>query len=388
MVSSRFRNITPSSTVSLNNLFNQMKKAGEDVISFAAGEPDPTTPMDVLEYAFERAKNGGTHYTPSSGIPELRKEISLKYSKMTNNDIKQENVIITPAKFALNLAIGSVTEEGDEILIQDPSFVSYHEMIKIAGGVPRYFPSLEDGSPDIEKLQEIVNSKTRMIIINSPSNPNGWVATDKQLKAIADIATDHDLYVLSDEIYEKIIFEGEHISILKYPGMSERTFVVNGFSKSHAMTGWRIGYLISPSSLSNYIDSYQQHTITCASSISQYAALRALNNEDFPKHMNLMFKERRNILYDKLSKIEQLKLTKPKGTFYMFPRLLNGITGEELSDRLLKEKKILVTPGSQFGPSGKNSIRLSFALSKEDLLRGAERIIEFFESEKVISSSF
>ncbi len=388
MASSRFRNITPSSTVSLNNLFNQMKKAGEDVISFAAGEPDPTTPMDVLEYAFEKAKAGGTHYTPSSGIPELRKELSSKYSRMTNLDIKMENVIVTPAKFALNLAIGSVTEEGDEILIQDPSFVSYHEMIKIAGGIPKYFPSLDDGSPDIDKIQELVNPKTRMIIINSPSNPNGWVATEPQLKAIADIALDHNLYVLSDEIYEKIIFEGEHISILKYPGMLERTFVVNGFSKSHAMTGWRIGYLISPPSLSGYIDSYQQHTITCASSISQYAALRALKNEDFPKHMNMMFKERRDILYEKLSKIENLKITKPRGTFYMFPRLMNDLTGEEISDRLLKEKKILVTPGSQFGPSGKYSIRLSFALSKDDLLRGAERIIEFFESEKIISSSF
>ncbi len=380
MVSQRFSSITPSSTISLNNLYNKMKKEGQDVISFAAGEPDPTTPMDVIEFAFEKAKNGGTHYTPSGGIPELRNEISIKYSKMTGSEIKAEDVIITPAKFALNMAIESVVEPGDEVLIQDPSFVSYHEMIKIAGGFPVYFPSNDDGSPNISKLQELINRKTKMIIINSPENPNGWVATKEELKAISDLSIDHDFYVLSDEIYETIIYEGQHISILKFPGMAERTFVVNGFSKSHAMTGWRIGYLISPHALSGYIDAYQQHTITCASSVSQYAALKAIKNEDFPKHMNLMFKERRDILFESLSKIEDLKITKPKGTFYMFPKILNGMTGDELSNRLLKEKKILVTPGSQFGPSGINSIRLSFSLYKEDLIRGAERIIDFFDS--------
>lgn len=380
MVSSRFKNIKASSTVSLNNTFSQMKKAGEDAISFAAGEPDPTTPMDVVDYAFEMAKNGWTHYTPSSGIPELRREIAAKYSIMTGKDVKQEDVIVTPAKFALNMAIESVIEDGDNVLIQDPSFVSYQEMIKIAGGIPKYFQSKEDGSPDLDKLLENIDERTRMIILNSPENPNGWVASEHELKKLADIANDHNIYVLSDEIYEKIIFEGEHISILKFPGMEERTFVVNGFSKSHAMTGWRIGYLIAPHAYSHYIDSYQQHTITCASSVSQYAALRAIKNEDFPKHMNLVFKERRDILYDRLSKIDALKIVKPKGTFYMFPRLINGMTGEEVSDRLLKEKKILVTPGSQFGPSGNDRIRLSFALSNDDLLRGTERIIEFFDN--------
>lgn len=377
MVSSRFRKILPSPTVSLNNKFAELKERGENPISFGVGEPDSTTPLEIIDFAAAKAKEGKTHYTPSSGIKELREGVGTKYQKMSGKEISGKNVIITPAKFAVNMAVQAVIEEGDTVLIQDPSFVSYPEIIKIAGGVTKYFPSNEDGSPDLDRLNEMIDGRTKMIIINSPSNPHGWVASNADLKGIAEIATDNNMYVVSDEIYEHIIYEGKHISILSFPGMEERTFVVNGFSKSHAMTGWRIGYLISPLEFVQYIDSYQQHTITCAPSVSQYAGLKALGDEKFPEEIRAVFQRRRDSLYSILTRSDKIEFMKPAGTFYAFPRLTNGMSGDDFSTRLLEAKSVLVTPGSGFGPSGKDRVRLSFALSDSDLEEGANKIVEF-----------
>jgi len=377
MVSSKFKKIQPSPTVSLNNKFSEMVERGENPISFGVGEPDATTPKHIIDFAAEKAREGKTHYTPSSGIKELREAIAEKYSRMSSLKIDYRNVIVTPAKFALNMAVQAVIDEGDKVLIQDPSFVSYPDIVTIAGGRPVYFPSLENGSPDTERLKELVDEKTRLILLNSPSNPNGWVATREDLKGIADLAVDKDLFVISDEIYEYIIYEGKHITILSFPGMEERAFIVNGFSKSHAMTGWRIGYLIAPGSFTKAIDAYQQHTITCAPSISQYAALAALKDEKFPLEMRERFRKRRDMLYEILSSTSGLEVTKPAGTFYMFPRVKNGMNGERFSAELLEKKKVLVTPGSGFGPSGKDRIRISYALSEDKLVEGARRIVDF-----------
>ncbi|MGC8562647.1 MAG: pyridoxal phosphate-dependent aminotransferase [Thermoplasmata archaeon] len=379
MVSSRFRSILPSPTVSLGNKFAELKEKGENAISFGVGEPDATTPEDVIDYAMKMAKEGKTHYTSSLGIKELREKIALKYSAMTGKEVKAGNVIVTPAKFAINMAVQAVIESGDNVLMQDPSFVSYPEIVKIAGGVPRYFPSREDGSPDLDALNEMIDKRTKMIMINSPSNPHGWVASDADMKGLTDIVIDRRIYLASDEIYEKIIYEGRHISPLSYPGMEERTFVINGFSKSHAMTGWRIGYLIPPADFTTFIDSYQQQTLTCAPSISQYAALRAMDNTTFPESMRKTFQKRRDRLYDILSKSDRIDIRKPAGTFYAFPRIRNGMSGDEFSSRLLEKEKVLVTPGSGFGPSGNDRIRLSFSLSDKDLEEGARRIVEFLE---------
>ena len=237
--------------------------------------------------------------------------------------------------------------------------------------------AMERGAVDIDAMNEMIDSRTKMRLINSPSNPHGWVASDADMKGITEIASDRKIYVATDEIYEKIIYEGRHISPLSYPGMEERTFVINGFSKSHAMTGWRIGYLIPPPEFTTYIDAYQQQTLTCAPSISQYAALRAMEDTSFPESMRKTFQKRRDRLYDILSKSDRIEFRKPAGTFYAFPRLKNGMSGEEFSSRLLEKEKVLVTPGSGFGPSGKDRIRLSFALSDRELEEGARRIVEF-----------
>lgn len=380
MVSSKLKDIRPSPTVSLNNRYSELRERGENAISFAIGEPDMTTPREIIEFSMDRALKGGTHYTPSKGIKELRGKIAQKYAKLSSSTIKEDSVIITPAKFGLNMAVEAVVESGDNVLIQDPSFISYPEIIKIAGAVPRYFPSREDGSPDTEKIRELIDDRTRMIFINSPSNPHGWVASIENLKEIADIATDKKLYIVSDEIYEHIIYEGKHISILSLPGMEERTFIVNGFSKSHAMTGWRVGYLIPPSEFVPYVDAYQQHTITCAPSVSQFAALAAVDDSSFPEKMRSLFLERRDLLYSILSKSDKLEFKKPAGTFYAFPRLKNGNSGEEFSNQLLEKKKVLVTPGIGFGPSGHDRIRISFALSKNQLTEGANRIVDLLET--------
>ena len=302
MVSIKFKAVLPSPTVSLNNKFAELKEKGEKAISFGVGEPDATTPEGVIDYAAQKAREGKTHYTSSLGIKELREKIAQKYSSMTGKGVVPKNVIVTIVKFAVNMAVQSVIDPGDNVLIQDPSFVSYPEIIKIAGGVPRYFPSKEDGSPDIDALNAMIDDRTKLILINSPSNPHGWVASQQDMKGIVDAAIDHNLYVASDEIYESIIYEGKHISPLSFPGMEDRTFVINGFSKSHAMTGWRIGYLIPPPEFTNYIDSYQQQTITCAPSVSQYAALKTFDDPNFPLNMRNTFMRRRDILNSILSK--------------------------------------------------------------------------------------
>ena len=377
MVSIKFKAVLPSPTVSLNNKFAELKEKGEEAISFGVGEPDATTPEVVIDYAAQKAREGKTHYTSSLGIKELREKIAQKYSSMTGNGVVPKNVIVTIVKFAVNMAVQSVIDPGDNVLIQDPSFVSYPEIIKIAGGVPRYFPSKEDGSPDIDALNAMIDDRTKLILINSPSNPHGWVASQQDMKGIVDAAIDHKLYVASDEIYESIIYEGKHISPLSFPGMEDRTFVINGFSKSHAMTGWRIGYLIPPPEFTAYIDSYQQQTITCAPSVSQYAALKTFDDPNFPLNLRNTFMRRRDILNSILSKSDKIEFHKPAGTFYAFPTLRNGLTGEEFSEKLLMKEKVLVTPGSGFGPSGKNKVRMSFALSDKDLEEGAKRIVEF-----------
>ena len=379
MVSSRFKAVSPSPTVSLNNKFAELKEKGEDAISFGVGEPDATTPEDIIDFAATKAREGKTHYTSSMGIKELRDKIAAKYQLMTGKDVRAKNVIVTIAKFAINMAVQSVIEPGENVLIQDPSFVSYPEIIKIAGGVPRYFGSKEDGSPDIDDLKEKIDGKTRMIIINSPSNPHGWVASYQDMKDLTEVVSDYKLYITSDEIYETIIYEGKHVSPLSFPGMEDRSFIINGFSKSHAMTGWRLGYLISPPEFTGYIDSYQQQTLTCASSVSQYAALRAIDEHNFPLELRETFRRRRDLLHSIISKSDKIEFKKPGGTFYAFPRLKNGMTGEEFSEGLLEREKVLVTPGSGFGPSGKDRVRLSFALSDKDLVEGANRMVEYLK---------
>ncbi len=377
--SQRVRDMQPSSTLALVEMAAKLRREGHEVISLAVGEPDFTTPSTVIEAAYEAMKGGKTHYTPPRGIPELREKIAEKYRKENGVKISAENVIVTPAKMGIFIAVVSFVEPGDEVLIPDPGWVSYPEMVHFAGGKPVGY-SLDENlgfRVNIEDLQEKVSGKTKVIIINSPSNPTGGVFTWDDLKAIRDLVLDHNLLLISDEIYEKIIYEGEHISPGIFEELLPHTIIVNGFSKSHAMTGWRIGYMIASQEHLSQMVKVQQHTISCAPSMAQYGALRALEDKDSVQKMVEEFRGRRDFVYSKLAEIPGLSVQKPRATFYMFPRYQFQISSKELAERLLREKYVAVTPGSAFGNNGEGHFRISFATSMENLKAGLERLTDF-----------
>jgi len=380
--SERVLSMSPSGTLKLVELANQLKLKGHRIISFAVGEPDFTTPQTVIEAAYEAAKNGKTHYTPPLGIRELREKIAEKYQRENHVNVSAENVMVTPAKMAIFMAVAGFVDPGDEVLIPDPGWVSYKEMVHFARGKPVGYRLDEekDYSLDIDDLLGKINSKTKMIIINSPSNPTGTVFSQDDIKAIRDIVLDYNLVLVSDEIYEKIIYEGEHISPGIYEELLGNLIIVNGFSKSHAMTGWRIGYLIAPKDIINQLSKIQQHTISCAPSIAQYGVLRALEDKESVKRMVEEFTRRREFVYNSLKEIDGLDVMKPRGTFYVFPRYKYPIPSGELAEKILMEKHIALTPGSAFGKYGEYHFRLSFASSMENLEEGISRLRDFFSS--------
>ncbi len=377
MVSRSVNSVAPSATISLLARENELRAQGKNIISFSLGEPDFDTPKNVLEYACNEMYLGKTHYTPSLGIQELREKIAEKYRKENNVSVNAKNIIVTPTKFALYISYLTLLDPGDEILIPDPGWVSYVEMAHLVGARPVYYKLNEKNSFQIdeEEIKNKINKKTKAILINSPSNPTGSLFNMNSLKILRDIAIENDLVIISDEIYEKLVFEGKHISIASLDGMLERTITVNGFSKSHAMTGLRAGYLIAPQELIKYMDNVQQHTLTCSPTFSQYAALKALDdNEDTIKMVN-EFKERRDLIYSGLSKISIFSVIKPNATFYIFPRFnYNGKNSMEMANILLENLNISVVPGIAFGPSGENHLRFSFSTSKENIIEGVERL--------------
>ncbi|MGC8620235.1 MAG: pyridoxal phosphate-dependent aminotransferase [Thermoplasmata archaeon] len=377
MVSKAVKSVSPSATISLLIKENELKAQGRNVISFSLGEPDFPAPENVIEYACNEMFDGKTHYTPSSGIPELREKIAEKYKRENNVDVNARNIIVTPTKFALYISYLTLLDQSDEILIPDPGWVSYIEMAHLVRAKPVYYKLNESNGFQIneEEMKNKINKKTKAILINTPSNPTGSILNIDSLKILRDLAVDNNLYIISDEIYEKLIFEGKHISIASFDGMLERTITVNGFSKSHAMTGLRAGYLIAPQELIKYMDNVQQHTLTCSPTFSQYAALKALDdNEDTIKMVN-EFKERRDLIYSGLSKISIFSVIKPNATFYIFPRFnYNGKNSMEMANILLENLNISVVPGIAFGPSGENHLRFSFSTSKENIIEGVERL--------------
>ncbi len=377
MVSKAVKSVSPSATISLLVKENELKAQGRNVISFSLGEPDFPAPEKVIEYACKEMFDGKTHYTPSSGIPELREKIAEKYKKENNVNVNARNIIVTPTKFALYISYLTLLDQSDEILIPDPGWVSYVEMAHLVRAKPVYYKLNEGNGFQIneEEMKNKINKKTKAILINTPSNPTGSILDIDSLKILRDLAVDNDLYIISDEIYEKLIFEGKHISIASLDGMLERTITVNGFSKSHAMTGLRAGYLIANQELIKYMDNVQQHTLTCSSTFSQYAALKALDDNEDTLKMVTEFKMRRDLIYSGLSKINVFSAIKPNATFYIFPKFnYNGKNSMEMANFLLENLNISVVPGIAFGPSGENHLRFSFSTSRENIIEGLERL--------------
>ncbi|MBI4393401.1 MAG: pyridoxal phosphate-dependent aminotransferase [Euryarchaeota archaeon] len=375
----RMDDVEASGTVKTTDIVNRLKAEGKEIVSFSIGEPDFITPKHIRDAATRALDAGFTHYTSSYGIPELREAIAKKSVSDNGIPCEAKHVLVTPAKQAIFEAIFATVDPGDEVIIPDPGWVSYEPIIKLAGGVPVHVKveAHKDFRQMPDDIGRAVTPKTKMIIVNSPSNPTGSVATESDVKGVAEIAKSHDLLVLSDEIYEKIIYEGKHHSIAAEHGMMERTITVNGLSKSYAMTGWRIGWLVAPLDILTHISKIQQHSITHVTSFAQKAAVTALTaSQRSVADMAAEFKTRRDLVVEGLNAIPGMHCVKPKGAFYVFPRFDYEMSSEELSTYILSEAGVAVTPGSAFGPNGEHHLRISYANSQENLRKGLDRMRE------------
>ena len=379
MSARRLSRVPESGTVKIANAVSKLKSEGVDIISFSTGEPDFSTPDNITKACVDSLNKHFTHYTPPVGIPELRKAVAEKSRNENNIPCEASNILITPSKQAIFMTALSLIDEGDEVILPDPSWVTYDACIRLAGGIPKYVKVLPENEYRMtpEEVAELVSPATKMIFLNTPANPTGAVATEEDLKGIADIAIDNDLYVMSDEVYEKILFEGKHISIASLPGMFERTITINGMSKVYAMTGWRIGWAVAPPEIFKILNILQTHSVTCCTSFAQQAGVEALNGpQDSVKNMVDEFRVRREIVMEELAKIPTLHAPKPKGAFYVFPEYDHNINSVDLTEYLLTNAHVAVTPGSAFGPGSDGHIRISYACSRDDIREGLRRIGE------------
>ncbi|MCI1943940.1 pyridoxal phosphate-dependent aminotransferase [Clostridium luticellarii] len=391
ILSKKAEKIQPSITLEITAKAKKMKSQGIDVIGFGAGEPDFNTPENIQKAAVAAMKEGYTKYTPASGILELKEAVVKKFKVDNGLEYSTDQIIIsTGAKQCLCNAFQAVLNPGDQVIIAVPYWVSYPELVRLSGGVPVFVDTKEenDFKYTVEDLQKAYTDKTKVIIINSPNNPTGSIYSEEELKQIADFAREKDILILSDEIYEKLIYGNRrHVSIA---GISQdaysRTIVINGVSKTYAMTGWRIGYCAADKDIIKLMSNVQSHTTGNPNSIAQYAALAALNGENSQiENMMDEFKKRREYMIEKIDSIEGLSCLKPEGAFYVmlnisktFGKTIDGHSignSLEFSSLLLEKEKVAVVPGLGFGIDG--YVRLSYATSMENIKRGLDRIGQF-----------
>lgn len=382
-LSRRARMIRRSGTLKTLEKVREIEKKGIKVINLSIGEPDFDTPRHIKKAAHEALDSGYTHYTMSQGILELREVIAEKLRNENNIDATPDNVIVTPgAKQAIMEAVLSIIDEGDEVLIPVPSWVSYEEMVKLAGGVAKRVSTDEHFKLTPRKLEDNIGDKTKLLILNSPNNPTGTVYTKQEIKGLTEVLMDNDVHVISDEIYEKIIYDEKHFSIGSISGMDKLAVTINGFSKSYAMTGWRLGYAMGPKEVISAMNKIQQHTVTCAAAFVQKAGVEALKSplsRDSIKEMVREFERRRNLIVAELSKISPLKIKKPQGTFYIFPDISNTrMNSTKFTEYLLEKAGVAVTPGHAFGGYDTH-VRISFANSIKNLTEAIERIKKALE---------
>ncbi|MCW3993539.1 MAG: pyridoxal phosphate-dependent aminotransferase [Candidatus Bathyarchaeota archaeon] len=354
-----------------------------NVIGLHAGEPDFDTPMHIIEAAKKALNEGHTHYTHTAGLPELREAIAEKLLKENNIKADPETEItVTVGGFAaLFSTFQTVINPADEVIVTEPSWPSYEGFIKLSGGIPVHLQLKAPDYPlDVNSLKEKITEHTKMVVINNPNNPTGAVYSKKELKVLASLAKKHGFLVLADEVYEKIVFDNtHHYSIASLTGMKEKTITVNSFSKTYAMTGWRIGYVVSNEKITTGIRRIHSYAVSCVSPAFQKAALTALTApNDCVQQMVRKYKERRDITVEALNDIPGLQCIKPKGTFYLFPDVQGlGLPSANLAEQMLKKAKVATIPGSAFGPSGEGHLRMSISVSKKDLLEAVKRIKSF-----------
>ncbi len=395
-LSKKAGNISPSITLSITAKANELKAQGVDVVSFGAGEPDFNTPQNIINAAIKAMQDGKTKYTPAGGILELKKTICKKFKDDNNLEYKPDQITIsTGAKQCLANTFMAILNPGDEVLIPVPYWVSYPELVKLADGVPVFVETLKENNYKytIADLEKAVSDKTKAILINSPNNPTGTIYDKAELMEIAEFAKKYNLLIVSDEIYEKLIYDGEkHVSIASLSQDAfERTIVINGVSKTYSMTGWRLGYVAASKEITKLMTSIQSHMTSNVNTITQYATIEALNGpvEDL-NNMVKEFERRRNFMVDKLSNIDGVSIIKPSGAFYIMVNVSSYFNttfkGEEIKNSvdfarvLLDEEKVAVIPGAGFGLD--EYVRLSYATSMEIIERGIDRIAAFLNKIK------
>ncbi|MFW6364984.1 MAG: pyridoxal phosphate-dependent aminotransferase, partial [Spirochaetota bacterium] len=356
-----------------------------DAISLGVGEPDFITPWKISDSGIYAIKDGYTHYTPNRGIPELlsilSQDIHTRYK--VDYDPQRDMIITVGVSQALDITLRTLINPGDEIIVFEPCYVSYKSNISLAYGTPVILQT-DFGSGfqiNIDQLKNAISDKTKAILLNYPSNPSGMNIDFMVLQQIADLATEHDFVIIADEIYSSITYENTHRSIIEFPGMKERTVYLNGFSKSYAMTGWRLGYTAGPEEIISAMLKIHQYTALCAPSMAQYAAVEAIKNGELDlQNMEREYTRRRNFITKRFNEIG-LRCLKPQGAFYVFPNISStGLTSEEFALQLLQKHKVAVIPGSVFGTSVSDHIRCSFATSFENIAEAMNRIEAFVTS--------
>ncbi len=385
-LSKRVSLISPSPTLGISAKAAELRRKGVDVVDLGAGQPDFDTPENIKLRAKEAIDRGFTKYTPTSGIKELKEAICQKLERENGLRYSPEEIVVScGAKHSLFNIFLALLEEGEEVLVPSPYWVSYPEMIRLAGGRPVFLKTSEEEGFKVtaEQLRKAITPRTKAFILNSPSNPTGAVYSKQELEELAEVLRDKGVYCISDEVYEKFIYEGEHVSIASLQGMRELTVVVNAVSKTYSMTGWRIGYLAAPRELASAVSNIQDHTTSNPTSISQHASLEALTGpQESVKRMVETFRERRDFVVRRLNAMG-IRCHPPPGAFYVFPRVSQFFGGEvrdsvTFCERLLEKEGVATVPGVAFGSD--EHIRISYAASLESLEKGMDRLEKFLGS--------
>jgi aspartate aminotransferase len=356
-----------------------LETLGRDIIHLEIGEPDFDTPQHIIGEATQALNNHATHYTPSAGLPELRQVIARHVSHTRNVDVSPEHVIVVPGgKPIIFFAIMALVNQGEDVIFPDPGFPIYESMINFVGAraVPIPLRMEHEFAFDIDDLERLITSKTRMLILNSPANPTGGVLSQADLEGIAQLALSHDLIVLSDEIYSRILYDSEFHSIASLPGMLERTIILDGFSKTYAMTGWRLGYGVMPIEIAQAISRLITNSTSCTATATQLAGVRALtDSQECVDQMVAAFRQRRDVIVNGLNQIPGFQCLMPKGAFYAFPNITaTGLKSRGLADYLLAEAGVATLAGTSFGAHGEGFLRLSYANSIENINQALDRI--------------
>lgn len=387
-LSQRVQKLTPSSTLAITAKANELKAAGQAVIGLAAGEPDFNTPENIIQAAFKAVEEGKTKYTPAGGLPKLKEAIQQKLERDEGLRYELNEIMVASgAKHALYNLFQSILDEGDEVIIPIPFWVSYPEQVKLAGGEPVYVTTDESTEFKVtaDQLDSVLSDKTKAIILNTPSNPTGAIYSKEELQAVADWAVQHQVIVVSDEIYETLVYDGEHISIAALgDDIKKLTVIINGVSKSHSMTGWRIGYAAGDRQLIKAMTDLASHSTSNPTTPSQWAAIEAYEGDQtFLREMNKTFKSRLDAIYPQLMEIPGIECIKPKGAFYLYPnvketvRLCGLDNADQFVEELLESSLVAVVPGSSFGSP--DNIRLSYATDLESMTEAIKRIKQFVE---------